>query len=54
MSRITIGSGNKLASSSTTFSGVLDFFFPQIIWQFQLFSLILQMHPLKTAGMSFE
>jgi len=39
--RITIGSSNKESSSSTTFSGVLDFFFPQIIWQFQLFSLLL-------------
>ena len=30
-----------------TFSGVQDFFFPQIIWQFQLFSLILR-YLLKT------
>jgi hypothetical protein len=30
------------------------FLFQQIIWQFQLFILSLQLHPLSAAGMSFE
>ena len=33
---------------------MLDFFFPQIIWLFQLFSLILQLHLPVAAGMHTE
>jgi hypothetical protein len=54
MWRSTIGSSSEDASSSTTLWEVLDFFFPQIICQFQLFSLILQLHLPVAAVMSYE